>query len=467
MYAYLGTFSRYIADDYCETTQFQNRSLIGGVADRYMSGAWRAASRYSNLLFVGLGDLLGDNSLPVIITGMILLWAGGLSWCLHELRRITGIRWNTLLDVHFGLMLAFFSLWLAPNLFQTIYWRSAMMTHFAPLVFGTFLFAFILWQARLSETKPISPLAYVSITFASFIFAGFSEPPTTTALTVLSIILSAIWLWAPVTGKFRKLALFGWSFVGIIIGFMVMLFSPAVSAVVNEKNPEIGLILFTSFEYAFFFMRDSLLSRLLPFSLVFVLPFATIWSWRQWTESAQPERTTNERWWLFLLFPLLTWLLIAAGFAPSVFGQSFPVERMRFLANSFIIVTILIMGGWLGMRLPLFRSKAAKWVVLLLFAAISSIYSLRAAYSLSVVYLPEYKYRAELWDLRNEYILDKVSQGEMTLVIPGLSGYNGVKEIDADPVHWINVCAAQFYGVSTIEAFSVEEEELMEYLLNE
>ena len=56
--AYLGTFTRYMADDYCETYFTQTYSPLGAVINRYEEGQWRAANRYSNLLFVGIVETL-------------------------------------------------------------------------------------------------------------------------------------------------------------------------------------------------------------------------------------------------------------------------------------------------------------------------------------------------------------------------------------------------------------------------
>lgn len=458
-YSYLGTFSRYIADDYCDATEFKGSSVLEGVIERYSEGAWRAAGRYASIFFIGLGELLGQNNIQIIVTSMIPLWTLGLIWLIHETQKIMNLNWNEVFDLYFGLMIAFFSLLLAPNIFQTIYWRASMMNHFAPLVFGVFLIAFLIRLARQSEKRKFSPFLYAFILFVSFLFAGFSEPPTTTMLTILPIIMVVLWFSASPNTRLRKVALFSLSFVGVIIGFMVMFFSPAVSNVINEKNPNLGLVFLNSFNYAFLFMWDTVQSLMLPLGLSFLLPFLSVWFLRQ-TSSSQLSITNRRHWWLILLLPLLVWLLIAAGFSPSAFGQGFPVERMRFLALVLMVAALVVGGIWLGMVFPEFKPnrKVGIWSSLLIFVLISIVYPLRATNNLLRTLLPEYRERAELWDTRNEYIIQKIDEGENDLVVRGLSGFNGVKELDSNPAHWINVCAANFYGVSTIQAVSMEDE---------
>ena len=88
MYAYLGTFSRYLSDDYCEAVRFENSSPVAAVIERYTAENWpRATMRYSNLLFIGFSELMGKNNMPITITSMVLLWVANLVWCVYEIRK--------------------------------------------------------------------------------------------------------------------------------------------------------------------------------------------------------------------------------------------------------------------------------------------------------------------------------------------------------------------------------------------
>ncbi len=464
IYIYLGVFSRYIADDYCEAMRFEDKSLIGAVVERYLDGDWRAANRYSNLLFVGLGERLGSDNMQIVIMGMVVLWAIGLIWLVHEIRRILGIRWHVLTDANLGAILAFFSLFLAPALFQTIYWRSAMMTHFAPLVFVSFLFAFLVRRSRLAEAHPPSPLVYTFVFISAFLIAGFSEPPTTTLLVIIPLMIMAILMQGSTSAKRRQVTLFGWMFGGIVLGFLVMALSPAVSNVTSGNS--FGLVLVNSFYYALLFTRDSFTTVPLPLFLSFLAPFLLIWSLKQ-MGAASTIVVANRQIFLFIVaLVLILWVLIAASFSPSVFGQSFPVERARFLARTLLILALMMTGIGTGMWLPEFKfdRKITVWTPFFLFILIAAMYPIRIAYGLVQTLTPEYARRAELWDLREDYILRHAAQGETDLIIPGFPGFYGVKELDDDPTHWINQCAAQYYGVNSIRTVPVEDEFLMEAL---
>ncbi|MDP1601779.1 MAG: hypothetical protein Q8M03_00770, partial [Legionella sp.] len=281
VYTYLGAFSYYLADDYCEAVRVTESSPIKAVIERYSIGAWRAANRYSNLLFVGIGESFGKNNMPISIIPMIVLWFCGLIWIVHELRNFFRIDWAFQIDLFGGLMFGFFSFLQAPNLFQTIYWRSAMMTHFAPLVFGSFLFAFLIKQARHSGDKPLPLLVYLFILIATFFIAGFSEPPITTALTAQFLLMLAIWIWDKTSTKQKRLTLLAWTFAGTFLGLLAMLLSPASAGVAQEKTLNIIELLMNSFLYSFQFIVDSLKAQPLPTFLSVLIPLMLIWLYRQ------------------------------------------------------------------------------------------------------------------------------------------------------------------------------------------
>jgi hypothetical protein len=166
--------------------------------------------------------------------------------------------------------------------------------------------------------------------------------------------------------------------------------------------------------------------------------------------------------------PLFAWILIAAGFSPSVYGQGFPVERMRFMGRSIMTAGLMLEGALFGLLLQNMQFKFnrvfGRLAIGALFAVIAIVYPLRAAWSVYRDKVPEYSLRAELWDLRNAYIIRHASRGEEDIIVPGLSGVYGIKELDDNQNHWVNNCAAQYYGVNSIRAVPVPDEYMEGYL---
>lgn len=456
MYAYLGVFSRYLADDYCEAVRVNNSSPFDAVFDRYSAGATRASNRYSNLLFVGLSEMLGNNNMQVTIVSMILLWGAGLSWCVHEIRRYLKIDWFVPLDIFWGATFGFFSFLQAPNLFQSVFWRSSMMTHFAPLVLGSFLCAFLVRQLRRLRISPSSHLINSIAFFAAFIIAGFSEPPAATMVTVLALLMPVAWLCEKSPVKQKQFALVAWTFTGAFLGLMIMFFSPAGANIAEKRNLDFVVIAGKSFFYSYLFIIDSLKIVPLPTFLSVLMPLLLVWLYKQ----AQLSPLSRKDRYIILIeivaIPILMWLLIAAGFSPSVYGQNYPVERMRFLARTIMIAAFMLEGALFGVLLKDMQFKyhqiSGQWAVLVFFAVVAIVYPVRAALHMYKFDVPQFRTNAENWDIRDAQIRSAVEQGAADLVVVQLDSMGGVVEYKGNRSFWVNLCAARYYGLDSLIA---------------
>ena len=455
MFAYLGRFSRYMADDYCEAVRVRSSSPIDATIERYLAGAHRAADRYSNILFVGFSELLGNGNLQITIVSLVILWGLGLVWCVHEIRMCLKVIWPVACDFFLGMSLAFFGLLLAPNLFQTVYWRSSMMTHFAPLVWGTFLLGFLMWQARYSQSASIALPVYPVVLIAAFIIAGFSEPPAATMVTGLLLILAMLWFRGRTVHNHHQLVLFACALTGALAGLVVMFISPAVTQVTETRGVNILSILGKSFHYSYLFVIDSLKTAPLPLFISAFLPLALVWLQRQVGVVTLPSWQRRSIWLMIAVVPFLCLLLIAAGFAPSVYGQGYPIERMRFMARTFLIAALMLEGallGWLLGEVYLEYADAAQWAVLVLLMGAAVVYPLRAAVNVYQSNGPVYRAYANQWDARDAEIQALTKQGATDITIEQLDTIYGVNEYKENPTDWINRCAAEFYGLKTIRA---------------
>jgi hypothetical protein len=174
-------------------------------------------------------------------------------------------------------------------------------------------------------------------------------------------------------------------------------------------------------------------------------------------------------WFVILAAPVIMYLLIAASFSPSVYGQGYPVARMRFAARLVMSICLLLEGSLLGILLAQIHTRSNRlfWqgVPAVLFAAVSILYPFRAVWQ-AYREIPAYRERAALWDARDAFIRRHVARGETDIVAPGLSGVDGVKELDVRETHWVNRCAAHYYGANTIRAIPVPDE-FMDDVLND
>jgi hypothetical protein len=299
-------------------------------------------------------------------------------------------------------------------------------------------------------------LTHPLIFAATFIIAGFSEPPTTTMIAALPLLMLIVRLREKGPGGHRQLILLAWAFAGALAGLAAMILSPATASAAQEKSHDVFLILGKSFLYGYQFIVDSLRTAPFPMFLSALIPFLLI-QLHRWTNPFSLTRRQKQTvLFAVLAIPLLLWLLIAAGFAPSAYGQSYPVERMRFLARTLMIAALMLEGMLIG-ALPgdapfPFGSAALRWAFLMGFAVVVTVYPLRAVYNIYRFEIPYFQLHADMWDARDATIRQAVAEGATDLEVEQIDTFAGVQEYKENPYHWVNTCAAQFYGLRTLRA---------------
>jgi hypothetical protein len=116
----------------------------------------------------------------------------------------------------------------------------------------------------------------------------------------------------------------------------------------------------------------------------------------------------------------LAYVLIAASFSPSVFGQGFPLERARIAGLVVFVAALMFEGAGLGLFLsrqawPAGRQNLTQALSAALLTLLA-LYPVRAAW-LTLQEAPEYRARAEAWDEREAFIWALKAGGETDLMI--------------------------------------------------
>ncbi len=449
MFGYLGTFTRYRADDYCDTVNVTRQSVFISLFHRYLN----ISDRYSNLLFVALTERLAPHQIWIWPAVMIPLWVLALTWMIHETKRSLSLRWPFLVDLYLGSVLAFFVIWQAPDLFQIFYWRSAMATHFVPIVYLLALGAWLLQRIRrFEQQRPPTWLGAACLVLA-FFGGGFSEPPAAILIVLLGMAWVAIWLWGKPPRRAAALSLIGWTLAGGLLALLVMKIAPANSLRLRTPPPDPPTLISRTLLHTLQFIQDTLIVFPLPTLLSAGVAFLLFYGLGDPRPALSPGHSRRLLV-IMSLTPLVMYVLIAASFAPSIYGQSYPVARARF-SGRFIMTTAILLEGacggalltpWKGRRQTLRTNLAL--ALLMLFA----FYPLRAVGSALNQRLSEYRQWASAWDWREAQILAQKARGQLDILVPELPGLERIKELDTDPYFWVNVCAAQFYGVRTLSA---------------
>jgi hypothetical protein len=161
---------------------------------------------------------------------------------------------------------------------------------------------------------------------------------------------------------------------------------------------------------------------------------------------------------LVLLVFVFMYLLIAASFAPSVYGQSYPVPRARFAARVVMTIALLMEGALIGtlaaqIRITSFQTVYLRNSAILAFMIVA-LYPLRTAWR-TLGEVPVYQQRAAAWDLRDAEIRRLKAEGTQDVIVGFLSGEE-IQDLGDYTEYRLNRCAAVLYGVKSIVAMSVK-----------
>jgi len=451
IYAYLGTFSRHLADDYC-SVDFISTDFFTALWVNYMN----VSDRFSNFMLITFSEWVGSRSVAVLPALMLALWVIGIAWLLFEASRFSGQAWDKSIILTLTFLLVFFALLQAPNRFQILYWRSSLAAHFAPLVFMPYLASFILRSITSAAQNPLSYWKYPLVFFIAFIIGGFSEPTVLVMISLLALAVFTTWLWIKRPTRGTALSLLIWSFTGALLALVVMAIAPANAFRLNNAvPPTFPLLISRTFSYGFDFILNSFRTLPLPTLFTALIPFLIFYNLYAPPSPALTLTQRKQALIVLALMPVLSYLLIVASFLPSVYGQSFPVERARFTGQLSLVVGLMIEAVLLGSLSAQYRTRLAETLNLKLVSAIllaiAALYPLRAA-SIALADIPAYRERATMWDAREAQIYLLREQGQTDIMVNQFDGVEGVKEMDVNANHWVNRCAAKYYGLDSIRA---------------
>jgi hypothetical protein len=448
VYAYIGAFIRPIGDDYCISARLIGYDPLTASLIKY----WNTSNRFSNQFVAYFSDLFGPRGVAVLAVTMLVLWLIGLTWLFFEAARLLRVRWNVWTGFLLAELIALVSYYSASNLFQSVYWRPGLMTYFTPLVIYSFIFAGILRGMRVAAGKNSQGRASLwTITilfFGAFFAGGLSETAGALHISILGLALVATFLWNKGQTRRAALALITSALAGALVAMFAMFITPANAIRLSGTDtPTLMIVILRALAFAAQFLAGAARLLRIPSTFAFGSGALLAYLFAKGTETSLPRRA----WLGLLLIPALTYLLTVATFAPSAYGQSYPLERVRFPAHILLAISLLLEGGLLGLlaaRWPLPRWATTLAVLALTIAALYPLWMTRNNLAL----VPAYQTRAAQWDARDARIRELAAAGEKNIVIWQLPGIAQVKDLDTRPSHWVNFCAAIYYDVASISA---------------
>ena len=445
-YAFLGTFSRFLADDYCFSDLIKNKGALGGLVYFYNN----ISNRFGAFLLVAASEIFGEAPLRFLPGVMIFILVAILTWNAYWLSRQIRFPFSWKVSFLFALLALFFVLFEAPNLFQSLYWLSGMVSYFAPMVVFFIITGILIWKLQFTDKKQITWLWALLIAVLSFLSGGMSETYAAfqTASWGLLILGWIIWKRKILLTQFNILLIA--AFFGSVLAIGVMVMAPG-NQLRLESLPQaanIWVVLQLSFRYALDFVIDSLRGLPIPILISFLVSALLTYH----ISANNMDLINNKSGWALIIFiPVITYLLITSVCAPTVYGMvAYPEPRALMIARFIMTISTILWGGLIG----ILSHRIMDRIVNICFASIIIlgffwIYPLRSAILIWQQILPAMSRAAE-WDYRREEITRQINSGVLLVEIPRMESVKGVSELTEDPQFWVNKCAASFYGVQLI-----------------
>jgi hypothetical protein len=230
VYASVGSFSRYTADDYCWAGVLRTEGFFGAQVQWYTV----YSPRYAFTFVVNVVELAGPAIVPFLPAAAIAVWLATLTWTFGQF----GIK--SLPALLLAEVAALATLQTAPDLPQSLYWQTGMLTYLLPLVLATFLIG---WIRRAIDSNRLRFWSLGACALVTFVAGGLSETYLIPQNVALTLALVACPVFAP-AGHRRSLsaAYLAAALAGGVTALLVILVAPATCGwPLQQPSPPPGI----------------------------------------------------------------------------------------------------------------------------------------------------------------------------------------------------------------------------------
>jgi len=413
-WALVGGYSRYTADDFCWAGILRMEGFLSANVHYYTI----YSPRYTFTFLVNLAEMVGPAIVPALPVTAIVAWLATLTWTFVQFGA------PTLRGLLLAELAAVATLQTAPDLPQSLYWQTGLLTYLLPLIMATLLIGWV----RLGIQRWWAWGVSAAITFLA---GGLSETyliPQNVALS-LALLLACVFR----TRRAHLLA----AFLGGVLALAVIVAAPATATRVHGTPAELGLTMLASIATAW--AQTYRLLRFFPVTVLACVAIPALISPAEWRISV--------RWLVVVTVCVL--ITLPFSYFPSFYAQNGnPPARSLIVPGALLIGYLLFVGSALRRVVAPIDSFAwARGLALAAFAVVPIV--------VAVSILPEQASAARyaaLFDAEEQQIQTRRDAGETDLTVSPLPPNFGENFVTADRDDWFNGCVARYYGVDSIAA---------------
>jgi hypothetical protein len=448
LHGYLGSFSRFMGDDFCAAYIADRFGILRAVWYWYLN--WNGG--YTVSILGELLPLIKPRGMAYVISILLAIWFT-ITCIVIGLFLPRGAKtgekvWASL---SLGGAVLFVILLLSPNVPQSFYWWAGMRPYTMPLIGITFYALLYQWYRRGSPEKR-EVYIWVGISFLAALFnGGLSE--TFTPVQIVFFATLTGWIFIRNKAGFRdRDFLFPFAgLIGSIVALVIMISAPgnAIRRSQLPPAPDLFTVLRIAFSGYSAFLLDIFSTKEKIIGLI-GLALGAVWIGMQF----KSEEKTNL---LAAATLFLGGFIFAFGcFPPGAYGLAEPPPGRTHIIPDFMLVvgfltSGVITGNWLGNQLDTsYRNIVNLGFIVLITGCMgyASFMNSTALYSSR----QEYAAYAQNWD-EAEKILLQASQTDVdTVYIPALTNWAHVFDPRDNPRFYVNECIAKYYQVNQVIA---------------
>jgi hypothetical protein len=464
-HAFIGLYSRYVADDFCYVSEAQHAGVAHLVVHSYLN--WTGRFTYPAVIgLLSSFDYRVAGILAVVTLGLWLVAVYFLTSFL--LRAIFVFRHHRLVSLILSELIVFATLAFygeSNDIGQITYWYTGVIIYTLPLAVLIGNLALMMYGTGWIGGNSRWRLVLIPIVFLASIFIGGSSEP----LAVIQIVLLMIFWWfcrlfgsdSSQRAALNQLLIF--AAVGAVISLVLEVAAPGnyarqevlTEATAYQPRPE--LVLPISIFSTFLFLAAYLSEARFAVVLMLILPAALVICFRYEARTRVISAVSKRIVWAM---PLSLIMITAINFAPAAYALGTVPSRRSMLAPAFLwAIGIIVWGMFLGIQIQQSAkpnqattsrggnrggmAALAICVGLLVWHTVSHYEPMRDRIAESQAFAAD-------WDQVNVTLQRASDQGEKDVIIALPQNIWKLDDGREDSTFWLNGCMAYFYDLDSV-----------------
>jgi hypothetical protein len=439
LHAYLGSFNRFIADDFCSYYYAKELGVFGSAL--YWYRTWHGG--YSVSFMDSLLVLIGPYGMPYVVPVVLLLWLVVTVWAVRLLLakdwRGTGV-WK---PTSLGITLVFSILLISPNIPQSLYWWGGMRAYVIPIIVFTFYIALYLWfRTKTLHKREMFFWSGVSFTII-FASGGFSETFTPVQLVFFVFFIGYGLLTLSFRPKDQEFFFLLAGYFGALASLIAMVSAPGNAARQALYPESVGV--FKMFDIAFAVLQEIFIT---PEKLLGILgvTLGVTWVGMQ----AKNDDTDKLGKILICLIAGLTFTFLC--FIPAAYGLGLTPYARTLIIPAFMLVVSLLMTSYLFGNAISSKINSWRFIHYVFFLITTILLASSVVIKSHELYTSRHVYSdyAKKWDQVDTKIKYAKLVGQETVHVPSMLNWAGLDRPTDNPKFWLTACYSQYYGIQVL-----------------